>query len=120
MAASIFFSFARNKRGFFHKISVILNYCKVSFFQDFEISSKCLLYGSIARMFEKNVEIVYKLCVDEKQSCLKMSLERDWDRTAALTGVSRATAQRILSKKVELSSPLIDQAPTVTKVTLDD
>ena len=61
-----------------------------------------------------------KFCVEEKQSGLKMSLERAWDRTAALTGVSRATAQRILSKKVELQSPLIDQAPTVTKVTLED
>ena len=68
----------------------------------------------------KIVENVYKLCVDEKQSGLKMLLERDWDRTAALTGVSRVTAQRILSKNVELSSLLIDQAPTVTKVTLDD
>ena len=63
---------------------------------------------------------MYKLCVDEKQSGLKMSLERDWDRTAALTGVSRVNAQRILSKKEELSSPMIDQALTVTKVTLDD
>ena len=49
-----------------------------------------------------------------------MSLERAWDRTAALTGLSRTTAQRILSKKDELPSPLVDQAPTVTKVTLDD
>ena len=71
-------------------------------------------------MFEKLLKNVYKLYVDEKQSGLKMSPERAWDRTAALTGVSRATAQRILSKKVELSSPLIDQAPAVTKVTLDD
>ena len=63
---------------------------------------------------------MYKFCVEEKQSGLNMSLERVGDRTAALTGVSRATAQRILSKKVELPSPLIDQAPTVTKVTLND
>ena len=59
-------------------------------------------------------------CVDEKQSGLNMSLEQAWDRTAALTGVSRATTQRILSKKVELPVPLIDQAPTETKVALDD
>ena len=38
----------------------------------------------------------------------------------ALTRVSRATAQRIISKKVELASPSIDEAPTVTKVALDD
>ena len=68
----------------------------------------------------KIVENVYKLCVQVKQSGLKMSLERAWDRTAALTGESRATAQRILSKKVKMPSPLIDQVPTVTKVTLDE
>ena len=68
----------------------------------------------------KSVENVYKFCVEEKQSCLKMSLEHAWDRTAALTGVSRATAQRILSKTVELPSPSIDQAQTEAKVTLDD
>ena len=56
----------------------------------------------------------------EKQSGLKMSLECTWDRAAALTRVSRAIAQRIISKKVELPSLSIDEAPTVTKVTLDD
>ena len=40
----------------------------------------------------------------------KISLERAWDRTSA---------QRILSKKVELPAPLIDQAPTVTKMILN-
>ena len=40
---------------------------------------------------------VHKLCVKEKQSGLKMSLECIWDRPAALTGVSRATAQQILT-----------------------
>ena len=34
-------------------------------------------------------------------------LERAWDRAAALTRVSRATAQRIITKKVELLSSLI-------------
>ena len=63
---------------------------------------------------------MYKFCVKEKQSGLKMSLERAWDRTAALAGVSRATAQRIISKNVELPSPLMDQAPIETQVTLDD
>ena len=68
----------------------------------------------------KHVENVYKFCVHLKQSGLKMSLERAWDRTAALTRESRATAQRIPSKKIELPSPLIDQAQTVIKVTLDE
>ena len=58
--------------------------------------------------------------MEEKQSSLKMSLERAWDWTAALNGVSRATAQRILSMKVELPSLLVDKAPTVAKVALDD
>ena len=53
----------------------------------------------------------------EKQSGLKMSSECTWDRAVALI---RATAQRIISKKVELPSSSIDEAPTVTKVTLDD
>ena len=63
---------------------------------------------------------MYKFSVEEKQLGLNMSLERAWDRTGALTGVSRATAQRTLSKKAELPSLLIDQAPTVTKVALND
>ena len=45
----------------------------------------------------KIVENVYKFCVEKTQPGLKMSLERAWDRTAALAGVSRATAQRILT-----------------------
>ena len=105
-----FFHLHEISLAFFHEINVILNYYIVCFFQDFERSSKCLLYGSIAMMLGKIGENVYKFCVEEKQPGLKMSLERAWDRTAALTGVSR----------VELPSPLIDQAPTVTKVTLDD
>ena len=63
---------------------------------------------------------MYRFCIEEKQSGLKMSLECTWDWAAALTRVSRATAQRIISTKVELPSPSIDGAPTVTKVTLDD
>ena len=45
--------------------------------------------------------------MEEKQSGLQMSLERFWDRTAALTGVSRATAQRIINKKDEQPTPSI-------------
>ena len=47
----------------------------------------------------KIVENVNKFFVEEKQFGLKM-LEGAWDRAAALTGVSRATAQRIITKKV--------------------
>ena len=49
-------------------------------------------------------------------------LERAWDRAASLTGVSRATAQRIITKKVELLSSLIagprDEMPEPVVITL--
>ena len=35
----------------------------------------------------------------EKKSGMKLSLNRVWDRTAALTGVSRSTAQKIVEEK---------------------
>ena len=54
----------------------------------------------------KTVENVYKFFVEEKQYGLKM-LECNWDLTAALTRVSRATAQRIIIQKVKLPSFLI-------------
>ena len=38
------------------------------------------------------IENVYKFCKEEKKSGMKLSLNRVWDRTAALTGVSRSTA----------------------------
>ena len=55
---------------------------------------------------QKSVENVYKFFVEEKQYGLKM-LECTWDRTAALTGVSRVTAQRIIIQKVKLPSLMI-------------
>ena len=45
------------------------------------------------------VENVYKLCIEEKMFGMKLSLNRAWDRTAALTGVSRSTAQKIVEEK---------------------
>ena len=45
--------------------------------------------------------------MEEKQSGLKMSLERVWVRTVALIGVNRATAQRIINKKDEQPTPSI-------------
>ena len=36
------------------------------------------------------IENVYKFCMEEKKSGRKLSLNRVWDRTAALTGVSRS------------------------------
>ena len=45
------------------------------------------------------IENVYKFCIEEKKSGMKLSLNRVWDRTAALTGVSRSTAQKIVEEK---------------------
>ena len=45
------------------------------------------------------IENVYKFCMEEKKSGMKLSLNRVWDRTAALTGVSRSTAQEIVEEK---------------------
>ena len=61
-------------------------------------------FSEDARKFFENV---YTFLMEEKQYGLKMSLERAWGRTAALTGVSRATAQRIVSTNVRLQAPLI-------------
>ena len=45
------------------------------------------------------IESVYKFCMEQKKSGIKLSLNRACDRTAALTGVSRSTAQKIVEEK---------------------
>ena len=45
------------------------------------------------------IENVYKFCMEEKKSGRKLSSNRLWDRTAALKGVSRSTAQKIVEEK---------------------
>ena len=45
------------------------------------------------------IENEYKFCMEEKKSVRKLSLNRVCDRTAALTGVSRSTAQKIVEEK---------------------
>ena len=45
------------------------------------------------------IENVYKFCMEEKKSGMKLPLNRLWDRTAALTGVGRSTAQKIVEEK---------------------
>ena len=45
------------------------------------------------------IEKVDKFGMEEKKSGRKRSLHRVWDRTAALTGVSRSTAQKIVEEK---------------------
>ena len=69
------------------------------------------------------IENVDMFCMEEKKSGMNLSLNRVWDRTAALTGVSRSTAQKIVEKKKkahdEQQQP--KQSPSSTsKVSLDD
>ena len=42
------------------------------------------------------IENVYKFCMEQKESGMELSLNLVWDRIAALTGVSRSTAQEIV------------------------
>ena len=69
------------------------------------------------------IENVYKFCMEEKKSGMKLSLNRVWDRTAALTGVSRSTAQKIVEEKKKTQDE--QQQPeqpssSRSKVLLDD
>ena len=45
------------------------------------------------------IENVYKFCMEEKKSGRKLSLNRVRNRTAALTGISRSIAQKIVEEK---------------------
>ena len=66
---------------------------------------------------------VYKFCMAEKKSGMKLSLNRVWDRTAALTGVSRSTAQKIVEekKKAQEEQQQPKQPPSsMSKESLDD
>ena len=61
--------------------------------------------------------------MEEKKSGMKLSLNRVWDVTAALTGVSRSTAQKSLEekKKAQEEQQQPKQPPSSTsKVLLDD
>ena len=68
------------------------------------------------------IENLYKFCMEEKKSGMNLSLNRVWDRTAALTGVSRSTAQKnVEEKKAQDEQQQPKQPPSSTsKVSLDD
>ena len=58
--------------------------------------------------------------MEKKKSGRKLSLNRVWDRTAALTGVSRSTAQKIMDEKKahdEQQQPKQPPSSTVDSVT---
>ena len=67
------------------------------------------------------IENVYKFCMEEKKPGRKLSLNRVWDRTAALTGVSRSTAHKIMEEKKkahdEQQQPKQPPSSTVDSVT---
>ena len=69
------------------------------------------------------IENVDKFCIEEKRSGMNLLLNRVWDRTAARTGVSRSTAQKIVKekKKAHDEQQQPKQPPSSTlKVSLDD
>ena len=69
------------------------------------------------------IENVYKFCMEQKKSGMKLSLNRVWDRTASVTGVSRSTTQKIFEEKKKAQDEQ-QQAkqppPSTSKVSLDD
>ena len=73
------------------KKHVLMYYAHVKRLHSVKLRS---LYGDTAI-----IEKVDKFCMEEKKSGRKRSLHRVWDRTAALTGVSRSTAQKIVEEK---------------------
>ena len=69
------------------------------------------------------IENIDKFCMEEKKSVLNLSHNRVWDRAAALTGVSRSTAQKIVEDKKKAHDE--QQQPkqplsSTSKVSLDD
>ena len=64
------------------------------------------------------IENVYKFCMEEKKSGMNLSLNRVCDRTAALTGNSRSTAQRIVeeNKNAQDEQQQPKQPPSTTFV----
>ena len=60
------------------------------------------------------IENVYKFCMEEKKSGMKLSLNRVWDRTEAVTDVSRSAAQKIVEEKKKAQDE--QQQPKATTV----
>ena len=60
--------------------------------------------------------------MEEKKSGMKLSLNCVWDRTAALTGVSRSSAQKIVEEKKKAQQQQQPKQPpsSTSKVSLDD
>ena len=71
-------------------------------------------------------ELLLKTCTRSVLRKTSLSLKRVWDRTAALTGVSRATAQKIVEEKKKAQDEQQQQQQpkqppsSTSKVSLDD
>ena len=93
----LFFAFAK-KKEFFSRFTCLQK--KACF--DVLCTCKATLLSKMARLSDDAgaiIENLYKFCMEEKKSGMKLSLNRIWDRTAALTAVSRSTAQKIVEEK---------------------
>ena len=80
---------------------------------------RCSVYTFVQYIFEN----VYKFHMEVKKSGMQLSLNRVWDRTAALTGVSRSITQKIVEekKKAQDEQQQPKQTPSSTsKVSLND
>ena len=74
-----------------HKKHVLMYYAHIK-----RLHSVKWRYSDNARA---TIEDVYTFCIEHKKPGMKLSLKRVWDRTAALTGVSRSTTQNIVEEK---------------------
>ena len=65
------------------------------------------------------IESVYKFCVGQKESGMKLSLDSMCERTAALTLISRSSAQRIMQERKKAMGRAAT-AKATSKVSMDD
>ena len=93
-----YFLLLQKRRNFFRDLHV----CRKKACFDVLCTCKATLLSKMARLSDDVgaiIENLYKFCMEEKKSGMKLSLNRIWDRTAALTAVSRSTAQKIVEEK---------------------
>ena len=121
----IFFFCFRKDAGFFcdHMFAeknVLMYYAHVKRLHSVKWRS---LYGDTTTMQKLVLKTCTSFARSKKRSGMKLSLNRVWNRTAALTGVSRSTAQKIVEeKKKAKDEPQQSKQPpsSTSKVSLDD
>ena len=81
------------------------NFFAINMFSEkkcFDVLCKCKMARLVWRYSDDAgaiIENVDKLCMVEKKSGMNLSLIRVWDRTAALTGVSRSTTRKLWKRR---------------------